>query len=293
MSYEIGIGGAPEEVYHISVSASRPSLIDKPPGQSGTGETSKEIYKPQSTLDGIKYLKKINSNVKHLPLKMKLKQPTAVTESYGKKYYRYYYEPESILYYAYFVEQFQGLEYNLDSYENLDAFMPFRQKNPTLTDSSQNYIKSASALFNDTAYLLDSWKYKYGDGDVKSLGYTSYSGYSEMRSELQQNLQEFILSQARSALKAGVPCQTILNDIKENMSITGLDDETFLNACREEKGIELGRMHHENTEESICCIDVEMQPNKYRSEGESFDSYFGRLKNTFYWGNLSLTYEFL
>ncbi|RXK01509.1 hypothetical protein CRV02_08345 [Arcobacter sp. CECT 8989] len=291
-----GIGGLPEETYHISVSADSPIVIGSPDiGQGGSGVRSNSIYEKFTALDGLSYLKKINSNVKHKPIKFKYKNTYLKWEGYdGDNNYWYWSKPNFYNHYVYLLQGFKGLEYKIDKYTDLDENMPFYKQNPQLTQASKSFIQSVSYYANRGAYDLEYYKAKYGDKDFRETHKNlAYSSIDEWRNEIKENIQEMILSHARSALKAGVPCTTILSEIKENYQIVGLDDEIFLSACREEKGIELGRMYHSKTEESICCIDVEMHPDKFRKQGESFQDYFSRFKNTVQWGNLSLTYDFL
>lgn len=241
------------------------------------------------------YLNKLYSNIQYKKFVPKVKG--IPTYKLGNGYtvsdasppqYATHYHPN---YYTKVLNKLGGeipINYYVDDSVNFNKYLPLHGKNAQMSPDTKEFLKYLDSHFSNSVGHIQSTDWYF----LQGAGYASPAQWIE---EINQNYRDTILGVARSAMKAGVPCEQIYNDLVQSFpNMRGLDKTTFINACKEEKQEEIKRKKYGDAKESFdCCLAPAFAPMDYLASNESYSkygnagyvNYSNRLKNSTYFSD--------
>lgn len=264
-----GVSAPPSEAGHIGISVE----YSRDPLGNGGNSTRRSAfegsdYNPSS-------LNKINSNVEYK--KFTSKSKTSLRHN----------EPNYFTHAYYLMDKFPGAQYISTSNNQVDKYLPFYNVAPKLSQATKDYLKTIVYRYVTEKHVSEN----QGGYTVRN-NLPMYSSEAELTEELRLNYRDFVLAYTRSALRAGIRAEQILQELSQYLYADGILDDLFLDAVKGEQKVEISRVAHSKAIENDCCIDVGLFPDKYKNVGESFESFDNRFRSSSVWDDLMSFYDF-
>lgn len=208
-----------------------------------------------------KYLNKKSSNIRYKQVKYNKRIGVRYYDVVGHRLPINDYDVQHL--------SFNDFVYEYESQE-LNPILPFHNIQVRLSPATVSRLRAINNGIYDAIDYTDVRVRRYQD--VASM----YGGSNNWANEIRENFKRFLLAFIRTAMRAGVPCEQILSDVRTSFHLSGLNDKTFLDACKDEKGLEIQRVAYGNAKVSNCCLSFSFNPIEYKKDGESFEQYINR-----------------
>uniref|UniRef100_UPI004048821F hypothetical protein n=1 Tax=Aliarcobacter sp. TaxID=2321116 RepID=UPI004048821F len=248
------------------------------------------------------YQNKKNSNIQYKQFKPKIKGVARfVSPNHSYPFDDRYHPSQTPAYhmnhYRHYINALNDtvpINYDIQDDTNMNEYLPFYGKNPKMNESSKQFLKEIGLIIGD-ALVKMSWLTP--QSFAAFYGNSGYISTAQWTEEIKENFRGLVLAVAQTAMKAGVPCEQIYNDLIEVFpQMTGLDKTTFVDACKQEKKEEVKRKKYGHAKPNPnCCLAMAYDPMGYLKENETYEDYSNRLGNSTYFSdflNTEFSFDF-